>query len=243
MSSVPETPRLLLINGNTSTSITGYMHDLARDFYGQRAQLEARTAPWGAAYIKTRRDCAVAAHAVLETFETAVEDSTTPFDAAILACFGEPGIGAVRELGVCPVVGMAEAAVLSALQLGQRYVIVTPGRHWPGMLEELLRGYGLFERCGGIIPVITDGLERASMVALVREAVDEAVDCLGADVVIVGGAAFAGIPRELATAVSVPVVDSLYAALGQALGLAMLGVAISPSSPTPPASPAREAAP
>lgn len=229
MSSDTRPPRLLLINGNTAVPITEHMLDLARDFYGQHAVVEARTAPWGAPYIKTRRECVVAAHAVLETAETAIGEASAPYDACLLACFGEPGIQALRELDAFPVVGMAEAAVLSALQLGRRYVIVTPGKYWPTMLEELLRGYGLFERCGGILSVVADGLDRPAMAELVQASVDEAVNLLGADVVIVGGAAFAGIPRELALDLPVPVVDSLHAGLGQALTLAMLGVGRRPA--------------
>lgn len=218
----PKPLRLLLINGNTSTQITDRLLTMAQDYLGETVQVEARTAPWGAPYIKTRRQCAVAAHAVLEAAETAFQEAAKPYDVCVLACFGEPGIGAVRELAACPVVGMAEAAVLSALQLGQRYVIVTPGQHWPNMLEELLRSYALFSRCAGILPVVTDGLGRSAMADLVREAVRQAVEAHGADVVIVGGAAFAGIPRELALELPVPVVDSIHAVLSQALGLAML---------------------
>lgn len=215
--------RLLMINGNTTDPLTQRMATMARDFLGDNVTISAHTAPWGAPYIKTRRDCAVAAHAVLETAEQAIQNATTPFDVGLLACFGEPGIGAVRELADFPVVGMAEAAVLSALQLGQRYVIVTPGEHWPGMLQELLRAQALEARCGGIIPVVTDGLDKLALASLVREAVDQAVSHYQADVVIVGGAAFTGIPAQLKLALPVPVVDSLYAALAQAQGLALLG--------------------
>ena len=48
-----------------------------------------------------------------------------PVDAAIIAAFGDPGLAAARELFDFPVVGMAEAAILTAVQLGGRFAIVT----------------------------------------------------------------------------------------------------------------------
>ena len=40
-------------------------------------------------------------------------------DAAIVAAFGDPGLGGARELFDFPVVGMAEAAMLMACMLGR----------------------------------------------------------------------------------------------------------------------------
>jgi len=46
-------------------------------------------------------------------------------DGAILAAYGDPGLFGARELFDIPVVGVSEAAMLTACMVGQRFVIVT----------------------------------------------------------------------------------------------------------------------
>ncbi len=148
------------------------------------------------------------------------------FDACVVACFGEPGIGAVRERHSFPVVGMAEASVLSALQSGDRFAIVTVGKGWRGMLEEWLRQTGLERRCCGIFALAGQALDlaakREAALGQLRSAVAEAVERGGADVVIIGGAALAGFAAALQPEFEVPLIDSLTAALAQAEALARL---------------------
>ena len=70
-------------------------------------------------------------------------------DAAIIAAFGDPGLFGARELFDIPVVGMAEAAMLTACMLGRRFAIVTSRGHSalvPGMIEM----HGLVQRCAGV---------------------------------------------------------------------------------------------
>lgn len=217
--------RLLLINGNTTSDLTGSLADQARVFFNGAAQVHAATAAFGPAYIASRVEAAVAAHAVLETVEREVSRAQAPFDACLLACFGEPGIGAVRECLPVPVVGMAEASIMAAMQRGDRYAIVTVGQRWPGMLREQIRQLGLDSRCAGIIALPGNALDYVSRspesAAEVSRALDAAV-AQGADAVIVAGAALAGYLPVLPRRPAVPIIDSYRAALAQVLALASL---------------------
>jgi len=236
MSSSPATPaalasasdpyRLLLVNGNTTAALTGTLQAQADAFYGPAARVHAVTAEFGPAYIASRAEFAVAAHAVLQTVTTQVERAAEPYEACVLACFGEPGMGAVRERHGLPVVGMAESAILTALQLGERYAIVTVGARWPGMLREYVRQMGLQERCAGIHALPGQALDYVGYSAQSMANVDAALRAAmaqGADVVIAAGAALAGYVGRLPAALPVPVIDSYRAALAQALALAALG--------------------
>lgn len=217
--------RLLVINGNTTSDLTGSLAEQARVFFHGAAQVHAVTAAFGPAYIASRGEAAVAAHAVLETAEREVSRAEIPFDACLLACFGEPGIGAVRECLSVPVVGMAEASIMAAMQRGDRYAIVTVGQRWPGMLREQIRQLGLESRCAAIIALPGNALDYVSRspesVAEVSRALDAAV-AQGADVVIVAGAALAGYLSVLPRRPAVPIIDSYRAALAQVLALASL---------------------
>ncbi|WP_129530100.1 aspartate/glutamate racemase family protein [Achromobacter agilis] len=217
--------RLLVVNGNTTSELTASLAGQARTFLGDAAHIHAVTAEFGPAYIASRAEAAIAAHAVLDIVERETAQASVPFDACLLACFGEPGIGAVRErLGV-PVVGMAEASIMSAMQRGDRYAIVTVGRRWPGMLREQIRQLGVESRCAGILALPGNALDyvsRSPESALqVSLALDAAVE-QGADVVIVAGAALAGYLPSLPRLPDVPIIDSYRAALAQVLALASL---------------------
>lgn len=220
--------RLLVVNGNTTAELTASLAIQARAFFGDAAQVHAVTVPFGPAYIASRAQAVVSAHAVLEAVEGEVaraEAAGAPFDACLLACFGEPGIGAVRERLRMPVAGMAEAAIMTALQRGDRYAIVTVGRLWPGMLREQIRQLGLESRCAGLVALPGNALDYVARspatIAAVGQALDDAV-ALGADVVIVAGAALAGFLPCLPRLPAVPVIDSYRAALSQVLALATL---------------------
>lgn len=217
--------RLLVVNGNTTSDLTTSLANQARVFFDGAAHVHAVTAVFGPAYIASRVEAAVAAHAVLETVEREVTQTEAPFDACLLACFGEPGIGAVRETLSVPVVGMAEASIMAAMQRGDRYAIVTVGQRWPGMLREQIRQLGLDARCAGIIALPGNALDYVSRTpesaAEVSRALDAAV-AQGADVVIVAGAALAGYLPVLPRKPAVPIIDSYRAALAQVLALASL---------------------
>ncbi len=216
--------RLLVVNGNTTSELTSSLASQAEAFYGGSVRIHAVTAGFGPAYIASRAEAAIAAHAVLDVVEKAVE-TPAGFDACLLACFGEPGIGAVRERLDVPVVGMAEASIMSAMQRGDRYAIVTVGQRWPGMLREQIRQLGLEARCAAILALPGNALDYVSRSAESALHVSRALDAAvaqGADVVIVAGAALAGYLPSLPRLPAVPIIDSYRAALAQVLALASL---------------------
>ncbi|MDI4664298.1 aspartate/glutamate racemase family protein [Xanthobacter autotrophicus] len=223
--------KILVLNGNTSAQVTERMISSLRPRCPESVQLVGATAPFGMPYVSTRAAVAVAGHAVQEAVRAAVEGEATagrgPFDACLYACFGEPGIEALRETHAFPVAGMAEASILTALQLGARFSIVTLGAAWPAMLRDLMRRAGFEARCAGFGVVPGDALAVATRrehgLRVVREAVDEVIARQGPDVVIVGGAALAGYGTALAAQAPVPVLDSLVVSFEQALALARLG--------------------
>lgn len=218
--------RLLLLNGNTDAAITAMLARHAAEAIPRlglpAAELDAVTAGFGARYIATRAAVAVAGHAVLAALAEHVgPDNPRGYDAALIACFGEPGIEAAREVMPIPVVGMAEASIAAALAIAPRIALLTGGALWVPMLEEfaLVRGHGR-ERVlvRGVAPT-GDMIARDpdGAVALLAEAARETV-AEGAGAVVLGGAGLAGLASRVAPLVPVPVLDSLDCALAAALG-------------------------
>lgn len=214
--------RLLLINGNTDAAMTARMAALARAGAGAGVTIEGATARFGARYIATRSAAAIAGHAVLDALAHALAERPAPA-AVMLACFGDPGLGALRELSPVPVVGMAEASILTAAALGGRIALLTGGARWVPMLAEYAAALGFRERVvvRGIAPagdaIAADpGAALPALAAEARAAVSED----GAEVVVLGGAGLAGLAGAIAADVPVPVLDSLDCTVRQAIALA-----------------------
>ncbi|MBB3139177.1 aspartate/glutamate racemase family protein [Halomonas organivorans] len=217
--------RLLMLNGNINVAMTDWMARRAQAFYDGTVEVTAETAAQGVPYIASRRDCALAGGALVASLES---HDLEAWDAVLLACFGEPGLAAARECCSVPVVGMLEASVLSALQLGARFSIVTPGRRWPRMIEDVLHELGVGRQCLGITPVTIDDLALPAQRDEARErtaaAVREQATTLAPEVIIIGGAALAGLAAELEAPPGCRLVDSLDAALAQARALMSLSI-------------------
>jgi len=207
--------RLLLINGNTIAAMTDRLVAAAQRMAGDGIEVSGATARFGGRYIATRATYAIAGHAALDAYAEHAEGA----DAVLLACFGDPGLAALREIADVPVIGMAEAACREAARRG-RFAIVTGGAAWRPMLEELVATLGLADRLAAIRTVAPTGREiaadpTASAGMLAAECRAAAVED-GAEVVILGGAGLVGLAELIAAEVPVPLIDGLAAAVGAA---------------------------
>jgi allantoin racemase len=214
--------RILLINPNTSPDLTETIAGLARAIVGEGHEIVPATGRFGARYIATRASAAIAAHAALDT----LAEHGRGCDAVLLACFGDPGLAALKELSPVAVVGMAEASCSLACLVGRRFSIVTGGLLWKPMLEDFVAQLGLAGRLASVrcLPQTGGTVARDPEVSIaaLAAACRTAVEHDGADVVILGGAGLAGLAVRLADEVPVPVLCSLEAGLRATLALASL---------------------
>jgi len=207
--------KLLLLNGNTDAGITERLCLAARGMCGH--QIIPATARFGARYIATRAASAIAAHAVLDLLAERVgRDNPEGFDAVIIACFGDPGLDAAREMLPIPVLGLADASIAAATAMAPVVSLLTGGTAWVPMLEEfaLLRGHGRGSvRVAAVTPtgdMIARDPDRA--LALLAEAAEAEV-AAGAGVVVLGGAGLVGLAERLQPRIRVPVLDCLRVTL------------------------------
>jgi Asp/Glu/hydantoin racemase len=113
--------RILVLNPNMTEAVTILMTDAGRVAAAPGTTLVPITAPRGLPYLSSRAEAQIGGAIVLEL----LAEAAGSFDAAIVAAFGDPGLWAARELFDFPVVGISEAAMLTACMLGQRFAIVT----------------------------------------------------------------------------------------------------------------------
>lgn len=214
--------RILLVNPNMTVAMTDTMTTIARKVAGDRAEIVPLTAQRGFPYIASRAEALIAASISLEM----IAENLDGIDAVVIAAFGDPGIAGAKELFDLPIVGMAEAAVMSAALLGERFSIVTFSPVMSRWYTDCVMATGLGDRFTGVrtpdrhagdVANVAQNL-RADLAELARKAV--ALD--GADVVILGGAPLAGLAPEIDAEIPAIVIDPIAAAVAQAMTLASL---------------------
>ncbi|AEI78341.1 Asp/Glu/hydantoin racemase [Cupriavidus necator] len=214
--------RILVLNPNTSEGITARLMAAATEAAAPGTELVPLTASRGVPYIATRAEAQIGGAIALEM----LAEHHGQFDAAIIAAFGDPGLMGARELFDLPVVGMAEAAMLSACMLGRRFAIVTFARALGPWYEECVDMHGLRSRLAGIrmldgsFASVSDVQEEKE--AVLVELANRAVAEDEADVVILAGAPLAGLAARVRDRIPVPVVDQMAAAVKQAEALVAL---------------------
>jgi Asp/Glu/hydantoin racemase len=139
----------------------------------------------------------------------------------VIACFGDPGLQALRDQTALPVVGIQEAAVMTALTLGQRFGVIAI---LPASIPRHLRAFGamgVLDRLAadralglGVADLASAEKSLGAMIATGQRLRDED----GADVLIMGCAGMAHFREPLQEATGLPVVEPCQAAVSMALG-------------------------
>ncbi len=198
--------RLLVANANTTEAITEACAEAARAAAAPGTEIVAATPRFGPAVISSRVENVIAAHALLEL----LAEHAGTVDAVLLAVSHDTALDAARQLMPCPVVGMTEAACLTACMLGGRFGIVTFGG--VESYRELIARYGLSERLADIVGVNATPPEAVADPDSVGTKVLVAAKALaaeGANGVVLAGAALAGFDNRLQAASPVPLLDGM----------------------------------
>lgn len=204
--------RLLVANPNTTPQVTELCARAARAVASTGTEIVPLTGRFGARIINSRTENAIAAHAMLEM----LAENATGIDAVLLAVSYDTALLAARELLSVPVVGMTEASLHAACLLGTRFGLVTFGT--APIYHELVAQQGLTSRLAGIHAITASAVDAYSNPATVDAMVAEAAVTLaadsGAEVVVLCGAAMAGMPGRITERVPVPVLDGIAAGVG-----------------------------
>ncbi|EFE98039.1 allantoin racemase [Serratia odorifera] len=217
--------KIQLINPNTSQAMTETIATAARAVAARGTEIIAVCPPQGVPSIEGHFDEAIAAIGVLQRVKQGRE---TGVDGHIIACFGDPGLLAARELADAPVIGIAEAAMHMATLVATRFSIVTTLPRTLIIARHLLHQYGFERHCAALhaidLPVLA--LEDGSGVAQqkVREQCLLAKRQDGSGAIVLGCGGMADLARELTHELAMPVIDGVSAAVKMIESLHGLGL-------------------
>src|SRR3954464_12971189 len=208
--------KILIVNPNTTTSMTKTIADAARAVAAAGTEISDVTSSMGPVSIEGFYDEAFAVPGLIRAFLDAPNA-----DAGIIACFDDTGLDAARSAAPFPVVGICEAALVTAGQLAKRIAVITTLPRSIVPLEELVRRYGFAERVSvRACDVAVLDLEKpgsgaeAKLDAEIARALER-----GAEAIVLGCAGMADLAAKLSQKFGVPVVDGVAAAVKQAEAL------------------------
>jgi allantoin racemase len=219
--------RIRVVNPNTTESMTALIEVTARAVTGPGVTLDAVTPSMGPASIESHYDEALAVPGLLAAIAQGERDGV---DGYVVACFGDPGLDAARELAAGPVIGIAEAAMHAATLVGRGFSVVTTLDRTRGRAWDLAARYAPPGACRGVYACEIPVLDLESDPTVLQRVVDLgrlALDRDGSDVIVLGCAGMADLCAAATAELGVPVIDGVAAATLLVQSLVTLGIATS----------------
>ena len=202
--------KILVINPNTTTSMTDKIATAARAVARPDTEIVAATSQDGPASIQGFLDVATCVPGLLKEVEQHKD-----IDAIVIACFDDTGLDAVRTLVPVPVLGIGEAAYHAASMIANKFsVITTLSRSVAGLENNLMR-HGLAQKCARVrateIPVLK--LEEGDPATLdkIRLEIHASINEDKAEAIVRGCAGMADLMAQLSEEFGLPVIEGVSA--------------------------------
>jgi allantoin racemase len=230
--------RIAILNPNSTAEMTREIVRAAAGAARPGTEVAGVTALDGPAVVETNAHEALAARAVLTEVDRAEGAAGAP-DAWVIACFGDTGLAVARERASGPVVGMTEAALMTAALVAARFTLITMPRRTRAMSERVVRELGLDHRCtiravDEPVAAVTGGSAHLLPVFVVEGRA--ALEQDAAEAIVLGCAGLAELAEPLTAELGVPVVEGVAAGVAFAEALLAQGIRTSRASTWEPAS-------
>lgn len=220
--------KLKIINPNTTQSMTDKIGQCARAVAMPDTQIVAVSPRMGPASIESHYDEALSVPGILDEILRGEQEHV---DGYVIACFGDPGLYAAREVAQGPVIGIAEAAMHAASMIGMRFSVVTTLARTCNIAWHLAERYGMQRFCRNVrasdLPVLE--LERPGSDArrIITEACRVALAEDQSDCIVLGCAGMTDLCEEISDAIGAPIVDGVSCAVKMAEALISLRLSTS----------------
>lgn len=220
--------RIKVINPNTTASMTRTIGAAAQAAASPGVDIVAVNPAHGPESIEGHYDEAMACVGLLDEVRKGEAEGV---DAYVIACFGDPGLDAAREIARGPVVGIAEAAMRAASFLATGFSVVTTLPRTVVIAEHLVAKYGVHSHCRAVRATDISVLELENPQSdAYRKILNECRRALAEDrcgVIVLGCAGMADLCDRLSEELGIPVIDGVAAGVGMAETLVRIGLGTS----------------
>ncbi|NHC35830.1 aspartate/glutamate racemase family protein [Scytonema millei] len=217
--------KIKVINPNTTASMTQKIALAAKAVASPDTEIIACNPTMGPVSIEGHYDEALSVVGLLEEIH---QGEATGVDGYVIACFGDPGLLAARELARGPVLGIAEAAMHAASFVATGFSIVTTLKRTRVIAQQLAENYGMSRFCRNIRAIDLPVLELEIVGSLARKAIiQECKSALAEDdcgAIVLGCGGMADLSAEISGEIGIPVIDGVTAAVKFVEALVSLGL-------------------
>ena len=214
---------ILVINPNSSQTVTRAMDEACEPLrISGGPTIECMTLEEGPPGIETQRDV----EGVVRPLMRVVSEREKDHSAFVIACFSDPGLHSVRELTKKPVLGIAEAGILTALTLGHKFGVIAILKASVTRHLRYIGALGVTDRLAADLPLglgVAELSDEKKTFHRMLETGARLRDDYGADVVVMGCGGMAPYRKRLQDHLGIPVVEPTQAAVAMAIGRVRLG--------------------
>jgi allantoin racemase len=205
--------KILVINPNTTMSMTHAIAEACRKYAKPGTEIVAVSPKRGPRSIEGYVEDYVSAVATLET----MVGNRGQYDAFVIACYGDPGLYAARELVEEPVIGIGEASMHMACLVAHKFSIVSVIHRIKPMLEDMVKLAGMSDRCASIrttdLAVLDIERDYASAEQMLVDEGRRAMEEDGAEAICLGCAGMGPLDKGIQAALGIPVLDGCACAV------------------------------
>lgn len=206
--------KIKVINPNTTASMTQKIGQVAKAVAAPTTEIVACSPTMGPVSIEGHYDEAVSVLGVIDEVRKGEQED---FDGYVIACFGDPGLLAAREIARGPVIGVAEAAMHAASFLCTGFSIVTTLSRTRSIAEHLVMQYGMTHKCRKVRATDLAVLDLEDPLSKARKTIIDECRCAltedQSDAIVLGCTGMADLASELQEELGVPVIDGVGAAV------------------------------
>jgi allantoin racemase len=220
--------RIKVINPNTTASMTRRIGAAARAVAAPGTEVIAVSPNKGPVSIEGHYDEAISVIGLLEEIHAGEAEGV---DGYVIACFGDPGLRAAREIARGPVLAIAEAAMRAASFVATGFSVVTTLERTRIIAEDLVEAYGMARFCRKVrateVAVLDLEDETSDARRIITAECRRALAEDGAGAIVLGCAGMADLARTLSKELDVPVIDGV--AVGVKFVEALIGAGLGTS--------------
>jgi allantoin racemase len=214
-----------IINPNTTVAFTQRCVASAQEVAAAGTRISGGSSAFGVESVECHCDEALAVAGVIDQIRRGEAEGVQGY---VIACFGDTGLDAAREMAVGPVVGMSEAALYAAALIAPVFSIITLPLRTRIFAERVLWHAGLERRSARVraidVPVLDcEDSPSALLEPLLAEAHRAIVED-HAEAIILGCAGLQPLVRPASARLGVPVIEGVSAAVKLVEGLLSLGL-------------------
>ncbi len=220
--------KIAIINPNSTSAMTEKCRLVAEKYKQTNTEIFASNPQDSPASIEGHFDKVMSLPCLINEVEKAKQWGA---DGYLIACFDDPGLAAIRELVIGPVIGICEAAMHAASIVAYSFSVITTLPRSVPIIEELAYRYGMNKFVKKIrsanIPVLALEDPNSGARKMVKAEILKAIQEDQCEAIILGCAGMADLALALSEECKIPVIDGVL--VGFKLCEALVGANIKTS--------------